>query len=68
MRMRSLLAAIVGMALLGAGLAACGDDDAAFAVGSQAPDFTLTESTGGTVALADYAGDPVLLYFHMADG
>jgi len=68
MRMRSLLVAIVGMTLLGAGLAACGDDDASFAVGSRAPDFTLSDSVGGTVALSDYAGDPLLLYFHMADG
>ena len=68
MRMRSLLAAIVGMALLGAGLAGCGDDDSAFAVGSRAPAFALTDSAGGTVALSDYAGDPLLLYFHMADG
>ena len=68
MRMRSLLAAIVGMALLGAGLAACGDDDAAFAVGSHAPDFALPDSEGGSVALSDFSGGPVLLYFHMADG
>ncbi len=68
MRMRSLLVAIVGMALLGAGLAACGDDDVAPAVGSQAPGFALPDSGGGTVALSDFAGGPVLLYFHMADG
>ncbi len=68
MRMRSLLVAIAGMVLLGTALAACGDDDAAFAVGSPAPGFTLPDSGGGTVALAGYAGDPVLLYFHMADG
>jgi len=68
MRMRSLLAAIAGMVLLGTALAACGDDDAAFAVGSPAPGFNLLDSGGGIVALSGYAGDPVLLYFHMADG
>ena len=33
-----------------------------------APDFSMTNAIGGTVDLADYAGDPVLLFFHMADG
>lgn len=68
MRMRSLLIAIAGVALLGTALAACGDGNAAFAVGSPAPAFALPDSDGGTVALSGYAGDPVLLYFHMADG
>ena len=33
-----------------------------------APDFSMDNAIGGTVDLADYAGDPVLLFFHMADG
>ncbi len=33
-----------------------------------APDFTLPESGGGQVGLADFSGRPVLLYFHMALG
>lgn len=37
-------------------------------VGDDAPDFTLPAASGATVSLADYAGEPVLLYFHMADG
>jgi cytochrome oxidase Cu insertion factor (SCO1/SenC/PrrC family) len=37
-------------------------------VGSKAPDFSLPASDGRTVALADYKGQPVLLYFHMANG
>ena len=36
--------------------------------GSPAPDFTLPESGGGQVGLADFSGRPVLLYFHMALG
>ena len=36
--------------------------------GSPAPDFTLPESGGGQVGLADFSGRPVLLYFHMAVG
>ncbi len=38
-------------------------------VGDAAPDFSLPAAGGGTVALADYKGrQPVLLFFHMADG
>lgn len=33
-----------------------------------APDFSMVNAIGGTVDLDDYAGDPVLLFFHMADG
>jgi len=36
--------------------------------GSPAPDFTLPDSGGGEVGLADFSGRPVLLYFHMAVG
>jgi hypothetical protein len=63
-------------------LAACGGDDdqesapptsppevtAGIAVGAPAPDFALPASDGSTVSLADYKGQPVLLFFHMADG
>ncbi len=43
--------------------------DAALDVGDPAPDFTLPTANGGAVSLADYKGQqPVLLYFHMADG
>lgn len=33
-----------------------------------APDFSMDDAIGGTVDLTDYSGDPVLLFFHMADG
>ena len=50
-------------------LAACGSQAAGIAVGAPAPAFALPAATGGTVALADYRDQqPVLLYFHMADG
>lgn len=38
------------------------------ALGDDAPDFSLPEAFGSTVSLDDYAGEPALLYFHMADG
>jgi peroxiredoxin Q/BCP len=37
-------------------------------VGDDAPAFSLPDAHGGSVALSDYAGRPVLLYFHMAVG
>jgi hypothetical protein len=38
-------------------------------VGDQAPEFSLTATSGETVSLSDYVGkQPVLLYFHMAVG
>jgi cytochrome oxidase Cu insertion factor (SCO1/SenC/PrrC family) len=64
---RSLVIAVIGVMLLGLGLAACGDDDGG-SEGNAAPAFSLPDSTGGTVSLADYGDEPVLLYFHMADG
>ena len=33
-----------------------------------APGFTLDNALGGQVSLSDYAGEPVLLFFHMAVG
>ena len=38
------------------------------AVGQAAPSFSLKSASGGTVALSDYAGKPVLLYFSMGPG
>jgi cytochrome oxidase Cu insertion factor (SCO1/SenC/PrrC family) len=41
---------------------------AALNVGDNAPAFDLPSAQGGRAALSDYAGRPVLLYFHMAVG
>ena len=56
--------------LLGLLLYSCGDsDESGLTVGQAAPAFDLPAAAGGTVSLADYRGNqPVLLYFHMADG
>ena len=50
-------------------LSACSTDSTGLSEGDQAPDFTLPSSTGDTLALEQLrAGQPVLLYFHMALG
>ena len=51
-------------------LAACSSNSVAdeIEVGNPAPDFALTAADGSTVTLADYQGQPVLLFFHMAGG
>lgn len=65
--------------LLALALAACGGEeepaatlspaaDEGLVVGADAPAFTLPASDGSTVSLGDFAGKPVLLYFHMAVG
>lgn len=48
-------------------LAACGGSGE-LSTGDEAPSFSLPDVTGQEVALADFAGQPVLLYFHMAVG
>lgn len=37
------------------------------AVGAAAPDFTLPRDGGGTIALSDFKGKPVVLYFYPKD-
>jgi len=37
------------------------------AVGTPAPAFTTTDTTGKTVSLSDFAGKPVVLYFYPKD-
>lgn len=52
-------------------LTACGGatNQQGITVGTAAPPFTLPAAGGGDVSLAAYKGkQPVLLYFHMADG
>jgi peroxiredoxin Q/BCP len=50
-------------------LQACSSAPEGIAVGAQAPDFTLPSSEGTQVSLSDYTGEqPVLLFFHMANG
>ena len=51
-------------------LAACSSNSTTdeIVVGNPAPDFALTAADGSEVSLADYRGQPVLLFFHMAGG
>jgi cytochrome oxidase Cu insertion factor (SCO1/SenC/PrrC family) len=64
---RFLTALVASMAALV--LSACGgSQEGEIAVGEPAPEFTLPATRGGEVSLSDYAGQPVLLYFHMAVG
>jgi peroxiredoxin len=56
------------MAAFGLVFAACGGEDGTVAVGNDAPDFALSNSSGASVALEAYQNQDVLLYFHMADG
>jgi len=61
--MRKLIAGL-GLALA---LGACGPKGP-LAVGDEAPPFELATVAGDRVALEDFRGKPVLLYFHMAVG
>jgi cytochrome oxidase Cu insertion factor (SCO1/SenC/PrrC family) len=67
---RPIRAALISvLAALAMVAAACGGDGGGpLAVGDDAPDFELPDASGGTVSLADFGGEPVLLYFHMAEG
>lgn len=56
------------MTAIGLIVAACGGGDGGLVVGDSATDFPLEEASGGSVALDDYRGQDVLLYFHIADG
>jgi len=69
MKKRSLLWVSL-LLILAISLSACGGNssDDEIAVGDPAPNFTLTDSDGNLVSLADYEGQPVLLFFHMAGG
>lgn len=62
--------AVIKWLLFSLALAACQPAPALVTAESKdlAPAFTLPSSDGSQVSLADYAGQPVLLYFHMANG
>lgn len=70
MRKLNRLLYFVLFALLVLLLAGCGGEGETneIEIGATAPGFSLANAAGGEVSLADYAGKPVLLYFHMAVG
>jgi hypothetical protein len=62
----------LGAAALAAVLPACGGtqspSEPAADLGRRAPTFTLPSASGSRVALSDFTGKPVLLYFSMGPG
>ena len=64
--LRYLLAAAVAIVIVGIGLRAALASDVP-AVGTEAPDFTLTSQEGKPVSLKDFRGQWVVLYFYPKD-
>lgn len=60
---RTIVLAVLFLAVGSAFLTAYTADDASFDVGEEAPDFTLTDLEGNTVHLSDYRGKGVMLNF-----
>ena len=58
------LAAMLAGILLGA----CAPAEDGLSVDNRAPAFELPSPSGDNIALSDYKGRPVLLFFHMAVG
>jgi cytochrome oxidase Cu insertion factor (SCO1/SenC/PrrC family) len=62
------LAAAAFAAMLPACVGAQSPSEPAGDLGTRAPGFTLPSASGGRVALSDFTGKPVLLYFSMGPG
>ena len=54
--------------LSGIVLGGCSAGEDGLVVGDLAPEFELPSTSGERVALSDFQGRPVLLFFHMAVG
>ncbi len=73
--MRMILARVVSLVLPVAMMAACSTPTQPSAIqeppalGDTAPDFSLSSTDGGSLALTEFRGEsPVLLYFSMGPG
>ena len=64
---KKFLFLVVTLVTLTLWIAACAGD-VGLQVGDEAPDFALNSAQGNQISKADYSGQPVLLYFHMAMG
>jgi len=62
---KSIVTVIIG--IVGAGLLVSAEPQKQPAVGSAAPDFTLTTGDGSQVGLKDYKGKWIVLYFYPKD-
>jgi hypothetical protein len=68
MRPRPILLLALAALLSGIVLGGCAAGEDGLSVGDLAPEFDLPSTSGERVALSDFQGRPVLLFFHMAVG
>jgi hypothetical protein len=65
---RPVLLLALAALLSGIVLGGCAAGEDGLSVGDLAPGFELPSTSGERVALSDFQGRPVLLFFHMAVG
>jgi cytochrome oxidase Cu insertion factor (SCO1/SenC/PrrC family) len=68
MRTERLLVALLAAGALSAACSAPPSDSKGLRTGQPAPAFSLPSADGGSIALGDLRGRPVLVYFSMGPG